>query len=86
MLYLSCTGPKCEGGLAIAATDNALGENSIVLGDNDTGFRQDGDGIISLYSNGSRIGHIDGEDYIFIKILKNQQPAILDLKGITATT
>ncbi|HFU9109248.1 TPA: tail fiber protein, partial [Escherichia coli] len=49
-------GAKIEGGLAIGATDNALGENSIVLGDNDTGFRQDGDGIISFYSNGSRIG------------------------------
>ncbi|HEF0761210.1 TPA: tail fiber protein [Escherichia coli] len=52
-------GAQIEGGLAIGATDNALGENSIVLGDNDTGFRQDGDGIISFYSNGSRIGHID---------------------------
>ncbi|EGJ7709333.1 phage tail protein [Escherichia coli] len=52
-------GAKIEGGLAIGATDNALGENSIVLGDDDTGFRQDGDGIISFYSNGSRIGHID---------------------------
>nr|WP_252964739.1 tail fiber protein [Shigella sonnei] len=52
-------GAKIKGGLAIGATDNALGENSIVLGDNDTGFRQDGDGIISFYSNGSRIGHID---------------------------
>ncbi|EIN1293568.1 tail fiber protein [Escherichia coli] len=52
-------GAKIEGGLAIGATDNALGENSIVLGDNDTGFRQDGDGFISFYSNGSRIGHID---------------------------
>ncbi|ELO5034219.1 phage tail protein [Escherichia coli] len=52
-------GAKIEGGLAIGATDNALGENSIVLGDNDTGFRQDGDGFISIFSNGSRIGHID---------------------------
>ncbi|EGD4699945.1 phage tail protein [Escherichia coli] len=40
-------------------TDNALGGNSITLGDNDTGFRQDGDGFISFFSNGSRIGHID---------------------------
>ncbi|EPM4979850.1 tail fiber protein, partial [Escherichia coli] len=50
-IYVS-HGAKIEGGLAIGATDNALGENSIVLGDNDTGFRQDGDGIISFYSNG----------------------------------
>lgn len=57
-IYVS-HGAKIEGGLAIGATDNALGENSIVLGDNDTGFRQDGDGFISFFSNGSRIGHID---------------------------
>lgn len=57
-IYVS-HGAKIGGGLAIGATDNALGENSIVLGDNDTGFRQDGDGFISFFSNGSRIGHID---------------------------
>ncbi|EBI2832099.1 prophage tail fiber N-terminal domain-containing protein [Salmonella enterica subsp. enterica serovar Typhimurium] len=51
-------GARIDGGLALG-TNNALGGNSIVLGDNDTGFRQDGDGIISFYSNGSRIGHID---------------------------
>ncbi|EOZ1115521.1 tail fiber protein [Escherichia coli] len=71
-------GAKIEGGLAIGATDNALGENSIVLGDNDTGFRQDGDGIISFYSNGSRIGHIDGLGlYLYKDIESNGSNFIL---------
>ncbi|ENL7332687.1 phage tail protein [Escherichia albertii] len=51
-------GARINGGLALG-TDNALGNNAIVLGDNDTGFRQDGDGIISFYSNGGRIGYIN---------------------------
>ncbi|WP_134689338.1 tail fiber protein [Escherichia coli] len=33
-------------------TDNALGGNSITLGDNDTGIKQGGDGILLFYSNG----------------------------------
>ncbi|MBV7052274.1 phage tail protein [Escherichia coli] len=45
-------GAKIEGGLAIGATDNALGGNSITLGDNDTGIKQGGDGVLLFYSNG----------------------------------
>ncbi|EFK8806742.1 phage tail protein [Escherichia coli] len=33
-------------------TDNALGGNSITLGDNDTGIKQGGDGVLLFYSNG----------------------------------
>ncbi|EJO1392905.1 hypothetical protein NQ979_004213, partial [Salmonella enterica] len=40
---LPITGGRLNGPLGIG-TDNALGGNSIVLGDNDTGFKQDGDG------------------------------------------
>ncbi|MEB0968391.1 phage tail protein, partial [Citrobacter braakii] len=32
-------------------TDNALGGNSIVLGDEDTGFKQSGDGVLDVYAN-----------------------------------
>ncbi|MEB1054314.1 hypothetical protein [Citrobacter portucalensis] len=32
-------------------TTNALGGNSIVLGDNDTGFKQNGDGILDVHAN-----------------------------------
>ncbi len=55
---LSVNGGRLNGPLGIG-TDNALGGNSIVLGDNDTGFKQDGDGILSIYANNARVGYID---------------------------
>ncbi|UJY48683.1 phage tail protein [Escherichia coli] len=36
-------------------TTNALGGSSIVLGDNDTGFKQNGDGLLDVYANGQRV-------------------------------
>ncbi|EAO1064536.1 hypothetical protein EXV08_20245 [Salmonella enterica] len=47
---LPITGGQLNGPLSIG-TDNALGGNSIVLGDNDTGFKQNGDGILDTYAN-----------------------------------
>ncbi|EAM8769448.1 phage tail protein [Salmonella enterica] len=47
---LPITGGRLNGPLSIG-TDNALGGNSIVLGDNDTGFKQNGDGVLDVYSN-----------------------------------
>ncbi|EHI0554769.1 phage tail protein [Escherichia coli] len=44
-------GAKIDSGLALG-TDNALGGNSITLGDNDTGIKQGGDGVLLFYSNG----------------------------------
>ncbi|HBA3544322.1 TPA: phage tail protein [Escherichia coli] len=44
-------GAKIDGGLALG-TDNALGGNSITLGDNDTGIKQGGDGVLLFYLNG----------------------------------
>ncbi|EEC0577053.1 phage tail protein [Salmonella enterica] len=32
-------------------TDNALGGNSLTLGDNDTGIKQSGDGVLDVYAN-----------------------------------
>ncbi|EAN6582715.1 hypothetical protein EJ138_13175 [Salmonella enterica] len=55
---LPVTGGKLNGPLGIG-TDNALGGNSIVLGDNDTGFKQDGDGVLGIYANNARVGYID---------------------------
>ncbi len=55
---LPVTGGRLNGPLGIG-TDNALGGNSIVLGDNDTGFKQDGDGVLSIYANNARVGYID---------------------------
>lgn len=36
-------------------TSNGLGANAICLGDNDTGFRQEGDGVLDAYANNQRI-------------------------------
>ncbi|EEQ1468278.1 phage tail protein [Salmonella enterica] len=47
---LPITGGRLNGPLGIG-TDNALGGNSIVLGDNDTGFKQNGDGILDTFAN-----------------------------------
>lgn len=47
---LPVTGGRLNGPLGIG-TDNGLGGNSIVLGDNDTGFKQNGDGILDTYAN-----------------------------------
>ncbi|EKS6170017.1 phage tail protein, partial [Salmonella enterica] len=47
---LPITGGQLNGPLGIG-TDNALGGNSIVFGDNDTGFKQNGDGILDTYAN-----------------------------------
>ncbi|WP_220755871.1 phage tail-collar fiber domain-containing protein [Citrobacter braakii] len=47
---LPITGGALSGSLGIGVA-NALGGNSIVLGDNDTGFKQEGDGILNVYAN-----------------------------------
>ncbi|WP_079987706.1 phage tail protein [Salmonella enterica] len=47
---LSVNGGRLNGALGIG-TDNALGGNSIVLGDNDTGIKQNGDGILDTFAN-----------------------------------
>ncbi|HFP3475178.1 TPA: phage tail protein [Escherichia coli] len=47
-------GAKIDGGLALG-TDNALGGNSIAFGDNDTGLKQNGDGLLDVYANGQHV-------------------------------
>ncbi|EBY1552172.1 hypothetical protein GBH04_12350 [Salmonella enterica subsp. enterica] len=39
-------------------TDNALGGNSIVFGDNDTGIKQNGDGVLDVIANGQLVARI----------------------------
>ncbi len=47
---LPLSGGQLNGALGIG-TSSALGSNSIVLGDNDTGFKQNGDGNLDVYAN-----------------------------------
>ncbi|HGJ4538776.1 TPA: phage tail protein [Salmonella enterica subsp. enterica serovar Oranienburg] len=51
---LPIAGGRLNGPLGIG-TDNALGGNSIVLGDNDTGIKQNGDGVLDIYANSAHV-------------------------------
>ncbi|EFD0423811.1 phage tail protein [Escherichia coli] len=59
-----------SGNLGIG-TANALGSNSIVLGDNDTGFKQNGDGVLDAYANG-------------VHVFRFRNGSAISLKGIQA--
>lgn len=51
---LPLSGGQLNGALGIGTT-NALGGNSIVLGDNDTGLKQNGDGVLDVYANSAHV-------------------------------
>lgn len=51
---LPLSGGQLNGALGIG-TPNALGGNSIVLGDNDTGLKQNGDGVLDVYANNAHV-------------------------------
>ncbi|HCB4941168.1 TPA: phage tail protein [Salmonella enterica subsp. enterica serovar Virchow] len=51
---LSVSGGVINGNLGIG-TPNILGGSSIVLGDNDTGLKQNGDGLLDIYANGVQV-------------------------------
>lgn len=70
---LPITGGQLNGPLSIG-TDNALGGNSIVLGDNDTGFKQNGDGVLDVYSNYTHVLRFIGnlvESMVSLKVNGN---------------
>ena len=47
-------GSQVNGALGIGV-QNALGGNSIAFGDNDTGIKQNGDGLLDVYANGQHV-------------------------------
>ncbi|QET58575.1 phage tail protein [Citrobacter portucalensis] len=51
---LPITGGTLNGPLGIG-TANGLGGHSIVLGDSDSGFKQEGDGILNVYANSALV-------------------------------
>ncbi|ECG2028696.1 phage tail protein [Salmonella enterica subsp. enterica serovar Hato] len=83
---LPITGGQLNGPLGIG-TDNALGGNSIVLGDNDTGFKQDGDGILGIYANNARVGYIDNSGlHMSVDVLTNGGIRAGDGKRLSLTS
>ncbi|EIP2792151.1 tail fiber protein [Salmonella enterica] len=70
---LPITGGRLNGPLGIG-TDNALGGNSIVFGDNDTGIKQNGDGVLDVYSNYTHVFRFIGnlvESMVSLKVNGN---------------
>ncbi|EDJ4264120.1 phage tail protein [Salmonella enterica] len=83
---LPVTGGKLNGPLGIG-TDNALGGNSIVLGDNDTGFKQDGDGILGIYANNALVGYIDNSGlHMSVDVLTNGAVRAGNAKKLSLTS
>ncbi|EAB2697745.1 phage tail protein [Salmonella enterica] len=68
---LSVNGGRLNGPLGIG-TDNALGGNSIVFGDNDTGFKWHSDGVLGIYANSALVGYIDNSGlHMSVDVLTN---------------
>ncbi|WP_410964724.1 phage tail protein [Salmonella sp. ZJCDC-24] len=68
---LSVNGGRLNGPLGIG-TDNALGGNSIVFGDNDTGFKWHSDGVLGIYANNALVGYIDNSGlHMSVDVLTN---------------
>ncbi|EDP9793115.1 shikimate transporter [Salmonella enterica subsp. salamae] len=68
---LPITGGRLNGSLGIG-TDNALGGNSIVFGDNDTGFKWHSDGVLGIYANNALVGYIDNSGlHMSVDVLTN---------------
>ncbi|EBX4958831.1 hypothetical protein E1927_10415 [Salmonella enterica subsp. enterica serovar Newport] len=68
---LPIAGGRLNGPLGIG-TDNALGGNSIVFGDNDTGIKWISDGVLGIYANNARVGYIDNSGlHMSVDVLTN---------------
>ncbi|EPT7402972.1 prophage tail fiber N-terminal domain-containing protein [Salmonella enterica subsp. enterica serovar Newport] len=66
---LSVNGGRLNGPLGIG-TDNALGGNSIVFGDNDTGLKQNGDGILDVFANNQHTVRIAPGEMIALGVIR----------------
>ncbi|EBP3362321.1 shikimate transporter [Salmonella enterica subsp. enterica] len=82
---LSVNGGRLNGPLAIG-TDNALGGNSIVFGDNDTGFKQNGDGILDTYANGQHTVRVTPGELLALGSVRAGNGKTLSLKSDNNST
>lgn len=83
---LPITGGRLNGPLGIG-TDNALGGNSIVFGDNDTGFKWHSDGVLGIYANNALVGYIDNSGlHMSVDVLTNGAVRAGDGKTLTLSS
>ncbi|BDY37394.1 tail fiber protein [Escherichia coli] len=74
-----------NGSLGVGTT-NALGGSSIVLGDNDTGFKQNGDGILDVYANSQRVFRFQNGVAIAFKNIQAGDSKKLSLSSSNTST
>ncbi|ECS8519151.1 shikimate transporter [Salmonella enterica] len=82
---LSVNGGRPNGPLGIG-TDNALGGNSIVFGDNDTGFKQNGDGILDTYANGQHMVRVTPGEVLVLGSVRAGNGKTLSLRSDNNST
>ncbi|EBJ0197053.1 phage tail protein [Salmonella enterica] len=83
---LSVNGGRLNGALGIG-TDNALGGNSIVFGDNDTGFKWHSDGVLGIYANNALVGYIDNSGlHMSVDVLSNGAVRAGNAKKLSLTS
>ncbi|EGJ6115239.1 phage tail protein [Salmonella enterica] len=83
---LPITGGQLNGPLGIG-TDNALGGNSIVFGDNDTGFKWHSDGVLGIYANNALVGYIDNSGlHMSVDVITNGGIRAGDGKRLSLTS
>lgn len=82
---LSVNGGRLNGPLGIG-TDNALGGNSIALGDNDTGFKQNGDGILDTYANNQHTVRVTPGEMQVLGAIRVGNTKRLSLTSINGST
>ncbi|MDJ6719749.1 hypothetical protein LEG32_23125, partial [Salmonella enterica] len=83
---LPIAGGRLNGPLGIG-TDNALGGNSIVFGDNDTGIKWISDGVLGIYANNAQVGYIDNSGlHMSVDVLTNGGIRAGDGKRLSLTS
>ena len=82
---LSLSGGQLNGALGIG-TSSALGGNSIVLGDNDTGFKQNGDGLLDVYANSQHVFRFQNGVAIALKNIQAGDGKKLSLSSSNTST
>ncbi|EHI8248051.1 phage tail protein [Salmonella enterica] len=83
---LSVNGGRLNGPLGIG-TDNGLGGNSIVFGDNDTGFKWHSDGVLGIYANNALVGYIDNSGlHMSVDVLTNGAVRAGNAKKLSLTS
>ena len=82
---LSLSGGQLNGALGIG-TSSVLGGNSIVLGDNDTGFKQNGDGLLDVYANSQHVFRFQNGVAIALKNIQAGNGKKLSLSSSNTST